>query len=51
MCQKLIDSSLLTHDEQAWLNDYHEEVREKTWDLIKGDPVVERWLKKETQPM
>ena len=34
--RRLIDPSLLTRDELAWLNAYHAEVRRKIEKLLKG---------------
>lgn len=51
MCRKLIDASLLTSDEKNWLNDYHQEVREKTNGFFKGDELTLKWLERETQPL
>jgi Xaa-Pro aminopeptidase len=50
MCRKLIDVSLLTGDERKWLNDYHEEVFEKTKSFFEHDDRSLKWLKRETQP-
>lgn len=47
MCQKLIDSKLLSPEEKDWLNSYHQEVYDKTHDLIKDDLAL-KWLKRET---
>ena len=44
--RRLIDPSLLTRDELAWLNGYHAQVRRKTEKLLKG---AERaWLRAAT---
>jgi Xaa-Pro aminopeptidase len=50
MCRKLIDPSLLTADEKQWLNNYHEEVLEKTKGFFEKDELTMTWLKRETQP-
>lgn len=47
MCRKLVDRNLLTEDEVAWINAYHEEVVEKTRGLLKGDERSLKWLERE----
>ncbi|TYZ66493.1 hypothetical protein PybrP1_008001 [[Pythium] brassicae (nom. inval.)] len=49
--QKLIDRSLLTADEAAWLNAYHQEVRAKLTPLLEGDAHAYAYLVRETQPL
>jgi Xaa-Pro aminopeptidase len=51
ICQKLIDTSLLTKKEIDFLNKYHEEVLQKTQSFFKNDPLTLEWLKRETQPL
>lgn len=46
MCRKLVDVELLTTEEVAWLNAYHEEVLEKTKPLLK-DEISLKWLERE----
>eukprot|EP01087_Luapelamoeba_hula_P012101 TRINITY_DN3362_c0_g1_i1.p1 TRINITY_DN3362_c0_g1~~TRINITY_DN3362_c0_g1_i1.p1 ORF type:complete len:721 (-),score=114.43 TRINITY_DN3362_c0_g1_i1:88-2250(-) len=48
--QSLIDTSLLSHEEKAYLNDYHKECREKVSPLIEDASVV-AWIEKATQPI
>ncbi|KAF4548174.1 Xaa-Pro aminopeptidase P-like protein [Elsinoe fawcettii] len=50
MCRKLIDTSILTPPELAWLNAYHAEVYEKTKDFFKDDVLTTTWLQRETAP-
>jgi Xaa-Pro aminopeptidase len=50
MCRNLIDTSLLTPGEKKWLNDYHQEIVEKTKHFFEGDELTLAWLKRETQP-
>jgi Xaa-Pro aminopeptidase len=50
MCRKLIDKTLLTPSEKKWLNDYHQEVLDKTMPYFGNDELTKSWLKKETQP-
>jgi len=45
----LVEKSLLTDSEIAWLNSYHYEVREKLEPLIEGD--VAEWLRLATAPL
>ena len=43
----LIQLSLLTADERAWLNAYHEEVLQKLLPYLEGmDEVALEWLKR-----
>ena len=49
-CRKLIDPSLLTDEEKAFLNDYHKEVFEKTHQFFENDKLTLDWLKRETAP-
>jgi Xaa-Pro aminopeptidase len=44
--QRLIDSSLLTADERAWLDSYHADVAKIIGPLLEGE--VAEWLKAET---
>lgn len=50
MCRKLIDTSILTPTEIAWLNAYHAEVFEKTKGFFEKDPLTMAWLERETAP-
>ena len=46
---KLIERSLLTKDDVAWINTYHEEVRDKIGPLLKENyPEAHRWLLRNT---
>jgi Xaa-Pro aminopeptidase len=47
--RRLIDSTLLTADERAWLDSYHADVANLIGPLLKGD--VAEWLKAETAPL
>ncbi|KAI1106329.1 aminopeptidase-like protein [Jackrogersella minutella] len=49
-CRKLIDSSLLTKEEIKWLNEYNEDIWNKTKGYFEDDKVTTAWLKRETQP-
>ncbi|KAL1878965.1 exocyst subunit [Paecilomyces lecythidis] len=49
--RNLIERSLLTETEIKWVNDYHEEVWEKTHHFFEKDELTRNWLKKETQPI
>ncbi|CAK4962457.1 unnamed protein product [Aphanomyces euteiches] len=49
--QKLIDTSILTGDEKAWLNNYHETVRAKLTPLLESSPSALAYLRRETQPI
>ncbi|KAH7308239.1 putative Xaa-Pro aminopeptidase P [Stachybotrys elegans] len=50
-CQRLIDTSLLTDVEKAWLNTYNAEVLEKTRGYFTDDALTMAWLERETQPI
>jgi len=45
----MMDASLLSPAEKAWINDYHDEVLEKVSPLLKksGDERALKWLEKE----
>jgi Xaa-Pro aminopeptidase len=47
--RRLIDSTLLTTDERAWLDSYHADVAALIGPLLEGDVAV--WLKAETAPL
>lgn len=44
-----IDVTLLTHEEIAWLDTYHEQVRERLMPHVSGD--VKVWLERNTLPL
>lgn len=50
MCRKLIDPSVLTPTELAWLNAYHTEVLDKTKGFFADDSLTLKWLERETAP-
>ena len=43
---RCFEASLLTHEELKWLNDYHEQVRERLSPLLEGDALA--WLQART---
>ncbi|MGO3031651.1 aminopeptidase P family protein [Pseudomonas helleri] len=43
---RCLEASLLTHEELKWLNDYHEQVRERLSPLLEGDALA--WLQART---
>lgn len=47
-CRKLVDVNLLTEDEKKFINEYHQEVFEKTSKFFENDPLTMAWLKRET---
>ena len=49
-CRKLIDETLLTEGEKKWLNEYNQDIWNKTHGYFEGDEVTLSWLKRETQP-
>ena len=44
---RLVDTSLMTEDEIAWLDNYHEQVREKLSPMLSGND--EAWLTRSTE--
>jgi len=46
---RLIDRSLMRADEIAWLNDYHEQVRQRLTPLVVGE--AQAWLQARTEPI
>lgn len=48
-CKRLIDNSLLSDAERAWLDSYHAEVLEKTRRYFEKDPHTLAWLERETE--
>jgi len=49
-CRNLVDMSLLTEEEKHFLNEYHQEVFDKTSSFFENDPLTLAWLKRETAP-
>lgn len=47
----LIDPSLLTTEETRWVNNYHQEVWDRTHRYFEKDELSLGWLKRETQPL
>ena len=47
---QLIDVSMLTMPEKAWINDYHRKVRERVSPLLGDDNVI-TWLETATKPL
>ncbi|OHW96364.1 metallopeptidase family m24 [Colletotrichum incanum] len=50
-CQNLIEPSLLTAEEKAWLNAHNTDIFQKTKDYFQNDPLTLTWLTRETQPL
>lgn len=48
---KMIDMSLLSPDEVAWVDDYHALCWERVSPRLSGKPGVLDWLKKNTRPL
>jgi Xaa-Pro aminopeptidase len=46
---KLVDTSLLSHEELAWVDAYHATCREKLAPLLEGS--TREWLMKATEPL
>ncbi|KAI0294854.1 Creatinase/aminopeptidase [Multifurca ochricompacta] len=51
MGRNLIDESLLSSDERAWVDAYHKEVWEKVSPLLVGDERAKAWLHRECLPL
>ena len=49
--KKLIDLSLFTAEEKAWLNAYHAEILQKVSPLLQDDQRALDWLKRECSPL
>ncbi|KAK1598806.1 metallopeptidase family M24 [Colletotrichum navitas] len=49
-CRNLIEPSLLTAEEKAWLNAHHADILQKTKGYFQDDPLTLTWLTRETQP-
>lgn len=50
-CRRLIDTTMLTAAEKAWLNASHAEIFEKTKGFFENDALTMDWLRRETQPV
>ncbi|KAI1412972.1 aminopeptidase-like protein [Hypoxylon sp. FL1857] len=48
-CRKLIDTSCLTDEEVAWLNEYNADIWSKTKGYFENDEVTTAWLERETR--
>ncbi|KAL7929459.1 X-prolyl aminopeptidase [Trichoderma chlorosporum] len=48
-CRNLIDESMLTDTEKAWLNASNAEILEKTKRFFEGDALTTAWLTRETR--
>ena len=51
MGRNLIDASLLSVDERAWVDAYHKEVWQKVSPLLEGDARAKEWLHRECAPL
>ena len=51
MCRKLIVPEMLSEKHRKWLNDYHEEVYDKTKGFFEKDELSMAWLHRETRPI
>jgi Xaa-Pro aminopeptidase len=49
-CRNLVQLDLLTQEEKDFINDYHQEVFEKTSKYFEDDALTTAWLKRETAP-
>ncbi|KAK2000504.1 metallopeptidase family M24 [Colletotrichum falcatum] len=50
-CRNLIEPSLLTAEEKAWLNAHNADILQKTKEYFQDDPLTLTWLARETQPL
>jgi Xaa-Pro aminopeptidase len=49
-CRNLVDMSLLSDSEKEFINQYHEEVFQKTSKFFEDNSLAMAWLKRETAP-
>jgi len=49
--RNLIDLSLLSVEERAWVDGYHQEIWEKVSPLLEGDARAKAWLHRECAPL
>ncbi|KAL5380159.1 hypothetical protein DPSP01_007959 [Paraphaeosphaeria sporulosa] len=49
-CRKLVDMSLLSEAEKTFINEYHQEIFDKTSKFFENDPLTMAWLERETAP-
>jgi Xaa-Pro aminopeptidase len=49
--RNLIDVSLLSAEERAWVDAYHKETWEKVSPLLEGDARAKAWLHRECAPL
>jgi Xaa-Pro aminopeptidase len=49
MCRRLTDESLLSPDETAWLNAYHDDCRAALSPRLSSDARALAWLERETR--
>jgi len=49
-CRRLVDFGLLSQDEKKFINEYHQEVFDKTHKFFEKDELTMTWLKRETAP-
>ncbi|KAI9023837.1 peptidase M24, structural domain-containing protein [Phycomyces nitens] len=49
MGSSLLDQTLLTRQNQDWLNKYHEECRDVLEPLLKDDPATLEWVEQQTE--
>ncbi|TFB01921.1 putative Xaa-Pro aminopeptidase P [Trichoderma ghanense] len=50
-CRNLINESMLSETEKAWLNASNAEILEKTKGFFEGDALTMAWLTRETRPI
>jgi Xaa-Pro aminopeptidase len=51
MCQVLLDASLLSPAEVAWLDAYHADCAASLAPLLASDARATAWLRRHTQPL
>ena len=51
LCKNLLSVALLSHEEIAWINEYHERVLRELSPGLSDDPLAFEWLKRETSPI
>lgn len=50
-CRKLINTSLLTHEEISQINEYHARIWSSVVPFLQPSSISFKWLKKETKPL
>jgi Xaa-Pro aminopeptidase len=49
--RRLLDTKILTAEDQKWINHYHQECRTVLEPLLKNDSKTLSWVERETEPL